>query len=77
LTEEWIQPFNFLKVVGCHQKLLSNYKILAETLLKVTDDVRFVLDQHAYFYSAGSLKKQSVGKHVAPLGYIILILSQP
>jgi hypothetical protein len=35
LTEEWIQPFNFLKVGGCHQKLLSNYKILAETLLKV------------------------------------------
>ena len=28
------------------------------------------------FYSASSLKQQSVGRHIAPLGYIILILSQ-
>jgi len=43
------------------------------------DDVRFVLDQHAELdiYSASSLKQQSVGKHVAPLGHIILITSQP
>jgi hypothetical protein len=36
--------------------------------------VRFVLDQHAEldFYSVRSLKQ-----HVAPLGHIILILSQP
>jgi hypothetical protein len=42
-------------------------------------EVRFVLDQHAEldFYSASSLKQQSVGRHVAPLGHIILILSQP
>jgi hypothetical protein len=39
------------------------------------DEICFVLDQHAEldFYSASSLKKQSVGKHVAPLGHIILI----
>jgi hypothetical protein len=38
------------------------------------DEVRFVLDQHAEldFYSASSLKQ-----HVALLGYIILIPSQP
>ena len=43
------------------------------------DEVRFVLDQHAElnFYSASSLKQQSEGGHVAPLGHIILILSQP
>ena len=43
------------------------------------DDVLFVLDQHANldFYSASSLKQQSAGRHVAPLGHIILILSQP
>jgi hypothetical protein len=37
--------------------------------------VRFVLDQHAEldFYSASSLKQQSAGRHVAPLGHIILI----
>ena len=43
------------------------------------DEVRFVLDQQAEldFYSASSLKQQSADKHVAPLGHIILILSQP
>ena len=45
------------------------------------DEVCFVLDQHADheldFYSASSLKQQSAGRHVAPLGHIILILSQP
>jgi predicted alpha/beta hydrolase len=43
------------------------------------DDVRFVLDQHAEldFYSASSLKQQSASRHVAPLGHIILIPSQP
>jgi hypothetical protein len=29
------------------------------------------------FYSANSLKQQSVDRHVTPLGHIILILSQP
>ena len=43
------------------------------------DEVRFVLDQHAEldFYSASSLKQQSADRHVAPLGHIILIPSQP
>jgi hypothetical protein len=42
------------------------------------DEVRFVLDQHAEldFYSTSSLKQQSAGRHVAPLGHIILIPSQ-
>jgi hypothetical protein len=37
------------------------------------------LDQHAEldFYSASSLKHQSEGIHIAPLGHIILIPSQP
>jgi len=41
------------------------------------DEVRFVLDQHAKldFYSASSLKH--AGRHVAPLGHIILILCKP
>jgi hypothetical protein len=29
------------------------------------------------FLSASSLRQQSVGRHVIPLGHIILILSQP
>jgi hypothetical protein len=39
------------------------------------DEVRFVLDQHAEldFYSVSSLKQPSTGRHVAPLGHIILI----
>jgi hypothetical protein len=43
------------------------------------DEVFFVLDQHALldFYSARSLKKQYVDKHVTPLGHIIPIPSQP
>jgi hypothetical protein len=28
------------------------------------------------FYSASSLKQQTAGRHVAPLGHIILILNQ-
>ena len=43
------------------------------------DEVCFVLDQHTKldFYSASSLKQQSSDRHVAPLGHIILIPSQP
>ena len=39
------------------------------------DEVRFVLDQHAELdlYSASSMKQQSVDRHVALLGHIILI----
>ena len=41
-------------------------------------DVCFVLDQHAEldFFSASSLKQQSVDRHDAPLWHIILITSQ-
>ena len=43
------------------------------------DEVGFVLDQHAEldFYSASPLKQQSAGRHITPLGHIILIPSQP
>ena len=36
------------------------------------------IDGHAYldFYSASSLEQQSAGKHVSPLGHIILIPNQ-
>ena len=37
------------------------------------------LDQHTWldFYNASSLKQQSMYRHVALLGHIIMILSQP
>ena len=41
------------------------------------DDVRFELDKLAKFYRASSLKQQSAGRHVAPLGYVILNLNHP
>ena len=43
------------------------------------DKVCFVLDQHALldFYSASSLKQQSMDRHVTPLWHIILIPNQP
>jgi hypothetical protein len=43
------------------------------------DETRFVLDQHTYLdlHSARSLGPQSVNRHVAPLGHIIMIPSQP
>ena len=46
---------------------------------EVDDEVRLVLDQHAEldFYSASSLKQQSTGRHIAPLGHIILNPSRP
>ena len=42
-------------------------------------EVCFVLDHHAglNLYSASTLKQQFVSIHVAPLGHIILIPSQP
>jgi hypothetical protein len=40
-------------------------------------DVRFIVDQQALLdlYSDSLLKQQSIGRHVAPLGHIILIPS--
>jgi hypothetical protein len=37
-------------------------------------EVRFLLDQNAEldFYRASSLKQQSTGRHVAPIGHIII-----
>jgi hypothetical protein len=44
-----------------------------------SDEVRFVLDLQAFldFYSAISLKQQSMDRHAASLEDIILIPSQP
>jgi hypothetical protein len=43
------------------------------------DELRFVLDQHTELdiYSASLSKQQFAGRHVTPLGHIILIQSQP
>ena len=43
------------------------------------DEIHFVLDQRAEldFYCASTLKQHSADRHVAPLGHIILIPTQP
>jgi hypothetical protein len=58
---------------------IKDYTIGICCFLWNDDEVRFVLDQHAEldFYSTSSLKQQSAGRHVAPLGHIIPIPSQP
>jgi len=66
---------------------LSNFSVISwreQVNFQWDDDdddyeVRFVLDQHAQmdFYSASSLKQQSVDRHIASLEHIILIQSQP
>jgi hypothetical protein len=51
-------------------KLIINEMMMKSTLYQ-TNMLSLVL------YSASSLKQQSAGRHVAPLGHIILIPSQP
>ena len=61
--------------------LLFNAKFGGYAMMRTTyirrdvNEVRFVLDLHAYlnFYSSSSLQQTSAGKHVASLGHIILI----
>ena len=60
--------------------LLSNANSAMFQLYQWEDDkIRFVLHKHAELdlYNASSLKQQSGGRHVAQLGHIILIPSQP
>ena len=77
----WLYVHSIL-IVGVSEWLLLNSNSTIFQLYHFQwddDEVRFVLDQHAEidFYSASSLKQQSTGRHVAPLGHIILILSKP
>ena len=55
----------------------ANFQLEQVNFQRDDDEVRFVLDQHAGldFHSASSLKQQSTGRYVAPLGHIILIPS--
>jgi hypothetical protein len=58
---------------GCDCCLLPSdtfFSFLAVTFWWDADEVCFVLDQHPQldFNSASSLKQQSIGRHVAPLG---------
>ena len=62
---------------------MSNFSAISwrdqVTFRRDDDVILFALDQHTLLdlYSASSLKQQSAGRHVAPLGHIILIPSKP
>jgi hypothetical protein len=75
-SDKWVSEWLLLTL----NKPFLSYIMEKTSYIKWDDDyVCFVLDKHAYldFYSAGSLKQQSMGRHVAPRGHIILIHSQP
>jgi hypothetical protein len=76
LKSEWGRDCYFTSI----QQFLLAISLREQVNFQWDDcEVRFVLDQHIVldFYSASSLKQQSAGKHVAPLGYIVLIPGQP
>ena len=87
MSNFWIplKSFKIMKYITCNlvsEWLLFNANSAIFQLEQVNfqwddDEVQIVLDQHAGldFHSASSLKQQSTGRHVAPLGHIILIPS--
>jgi len=64
---------------NANSAIFQQYHGENKLIFRDDDDVHFVLNQHAelYCYSASSLKQHSADRHVAPLGHIILISSQP
>jgi hypothetical protein len=75
---EWVSEW-----VIVVKRQLSNFSAISwweqVNFQRDDDEFRFVLDQYAEldFYSASPLKQKSAGRHVAPLGHIILIPTQP
>ena len=76
---------NFVHIASKSQQQiqLTNRLLCEENILLLIEWASdscfcFVLDQQGEldFFSASWLKQQSMGKHIAPLGHIILILSQ-
>ena len=67
-----------LVIVASHQLNFSAISWWEQVNFQWNDDdeIHFVLDQHKHskldFYIASSLKQQSVDRHVAPFGHIIL-----
>ena len=74
--------FGFLNKCISTSRIYSvwvNLHAISQIVLFLIDNVRILLDKHADLdlYSASSLQQQSVCRHVAQLGHIILILRQP
>jgi len=71
---EWFCP-------NANNEQLFSYVLTRTTYIRWDDnDIHSVLDLHAYFvkdlYSANTLRQQSAGRHVDPLGHFILIPGQ-
>ena len=69
---EWVIDYCLTPI----EKVSSYYQV---TFWWDNNGIHFVLDQHTELeiYSASSLKQQSTVRYVIPLGYIILLMSQP
>ena len=72
----WLHPIEW--VSDCNLSAIS-WREQVNFLSDDDDEVCFVPDHHAEldFHGASSLNQQSVDRHVAPQGHIILIPSQP
>ena len=68
----WVSDYRLMP-----NEFFSAISLREQIIFWCDDYFPFVQDQHAEldFYSANSLKQQSVGIHVTPLGHIILIQS--
>ena len=61
-----------------NEQLFSSIMARTSYIPWTDNDVCFVLDtRFVGFYSASSLKQQSMGRNIAPLRHIILIQSRP
>jgi hypothetical protein len=73
-------PYNKINVLPLVDGVMIDYHTQkTKYILSYDDESRFTLEQHGVliFYSASSLKQQSIGRHVASLGNIIPISSKP
>jgi len=55
------------------QSLMNNLYIYHGENKSIFNEMMMMRSANLDFYSASSLKQQSAGRHVAPLGHIILI----
>jgi hypothetical protein len=71
---EWVGSYGLIP-----NEQFFNYFMTRAKYIWWDDDMRFLPDQRVWldFYSVSSLQQQSADRHVATLGHIILIPSQP
>ena len=65
----------FRALYGIISISVSEWAIFSYIIQWDDDDIHFVLDVEFHLYSVRN--QQLAGRHIAPLGHIVLILSQP